>query len=126
MTNVTAEVKHGDILVIFGDEESQEADRQLGYFLATSFGKVIAIDFTDMSVSVDWLFAESYSSVLRRWLLPDKSIYRGKIVEHEIFTGDSTPARPLKALLDSKRRLSAETKKEIRRAIGDEEFNKHA
>ena len=109
MTNVTAEVKHGDILVIFGDEESQEADRQLGYFLATSFGKVIAIDFTDMSVSVDWLSAESYSSVLRRLLLPDKSICRGKIVEQEIFTGDLTTARPLKAILAAVRRLPALT-----------------
>jgi hypothetical protein len=114
----------GDILVVFPDEESLQADRSLGYFLSASFGKVWKIE--GLSVHVNWLFAERYSSKLRPWYLHGGQIYSGVIQENEIFTGDTNSIEPLKAVLDSNKKLRKATRVAIEDVIGKIEFDKYS
>ncbi len=117
-------MKLGDILVIFPDADSLEHDRSLGYFLHASFGKVIQIGLVD--VGVEWLFAETYSSKLRSWKLPDGNVYGGNIAENEIYTGDTESTVALKAELDKNKKLKEVTKRAIKKVVGIDEFEKYA
>ena len=119
----SAGVKIGDILVIFPDAESLKHDRSLGYFLTASFGKVTRVG--QMDVGVPWLFAETYSSKLRSWKLPNGIVYEGSIWENEIYTGDTQWTVALKAELDKNKKLKEVTKRAIRKVVGVEEFNVH-
>jgi hypothetical protein len=119
-----ADIKIGDILVIFPDEDSLAGDRQKGYFLATSFGKVVDILSERRQVRVTWLFTESYSSKLRPWFLPSGEQYSGILNETEIFTGDSNVFIPMKAKLDSSKKLTKETISMIKAVIGEDEIMK--
>ncbi len=117
-------MKKGDILVIFPDAESAKRDRLKGYFLAASFGKVEKI--VGIEVVVYWLFAETYSSKLRPWMLGNGNMYTDVLGEESIFTGDTDSIEPLKAVLDKSKRLTKVTKDAIISVIGIEEFDKYA
>ena len=114
------EVKKGDILVVFGDDESRAADAAAGYFLDASFGKVTSIDVAGLKAHVTWLFAESYSSKFRPWYLASGELHSSSLEESELFTGDTNSAAPLKAKLGKNKKLCEATKAAIRDVIGDE------
>ena len=121
---MAADIKVADILVIFPDEDSLAEDRQKGYFLATSFGKVVEILTERHQVRVTWLYTESYYSKLRPWFLSSGEQYSGILNEAEIFTGDSDVFTPMKAKLDSSKKLTKETINMIKVVLGDEEILK--
>ena len=107
--------------MIIGDEASRTTDRELGYFLAISFGRVKYCD--SKQVSVDWLFLEKYSSKLRLWRLAEGVVYSSLLSEHEVLTNEQ--GIPMKATLDSQSKLTKSSLAMIRNEIGQEEFDKH-
>jgi hypothetical protein len=124
MRLLVTEVTAGDVLLFFPDNESLAEDRKLGYFLSASLGRVYRVEM--YCVHVEWMFGETYTGEFRQFILQDGRLYRSVIPECEIYTGDTTSSKPIKAEFDARNRLKSRTKNIIKSVIGENEFNKYS
>jgi hypothetical protein len=101
-------LKINDVVLVAPDEGSVEEDKNAGYFLPVSFGKVTSVG--DLLVDVEWLFAETFHSKFRPWIEsygPRKSTIhpdtihtdpKGKVIKIEFTKASKLCAHSLKLI----------------------------